>query len=278
MEETRRGRRGLALASVLALLATTLSACANARTTLPVVASGCTHQSSAVRKIKDVLTDSPPWQPADTNSTNSSYSANDSRMSDYYDSDLSGAPTHTGATRAAYQCVHQQGQTRSPQSMGTIYYTCWYQALNPGYHDIANDLFLGCTAYLDGGYNPTAPMDGVISQHKGHPVDGAGCWNSPGTVGDPISALNAKDTSIADINALWNGNKVIGWMYKGDDGDRFIQLNYGNQGGWSAGVSLGFVSGAYNSPGGYSDVYKWDGRLPPGTRLKKCFSGGKLMA
>jgi hypothetical protein len=97
-------------------------------------------------------------------------------------------------------------------------------------------------------------------------------------VGDTISILNSPDTSIADINALWNGNKVAGWMYRGDNGKRFIQLNYQNQAGVSVGAGLKWASAGVSTPSGYSEINLWDGRLTPGTRLKKCFSRGGLFA
>ena len=62
---------------------------------------------------------------------------------------------------------------------------------------------------------------------------------SPESIGDTISISTSPDTSVADINALWNGNKVAGWLYIGDDKTRFIQFNYQNQAGVSAAISVG---------------------------------------
>ena len=98
------------------------------------------------------------------------------------------------------------------------------------------------------------------------------------SVGDTISILNSPDTSIADMNAIWNGNKVVGWMYRGDNGQRYVQMNYSNSAGVSVAGDFGFVSAGVSQPGGYSEIKKWNGSLPPGSRLKKCFTGGSVFA
>jgi hypothetical protein len=160
------------------------------------------------------------------------------------------------------------------QSVGSISYTCYYQAATPGIHNPDSDSFLGCDVYASVGVD-TTNVSTVIAAHRGAPVDGGTCSGSPEAIGDTISISGTPDTSVADMNALWNGNKVIGWLYKGDNGVRFIQLNYQNAAGQSAGVSLGLIGASVASPGGYSGIGKWNGSLPPGTRVKKCFTGGQ---
>ncbi len=97
----------------------------------------------------------------------------------------------------------------------------------------------------------------VIAARKGAPVDQARCWGSPMSIGDTISILSSPDTSVADINALWNGNTVSGWMYLGDDKVRFVQSK---------------------TLRGYGGIDAWNGRLPRGTRVVKCFAAGRKLA
>jgi hypothetical protein len=144
---------------------------------------------------------------------------------------------------------------------------------------VYDDYFLGCTVDIIGGFNNTpSNNNNAGGGHRGGPVDGAQCSGSPMAVGDTISILNSPDTGIADINAMWNGNKVSGWMYKGDNGTRFVELNHANQAGISLGVAWGWFTAGVSTPGGYSAITKWNGQLQPGTRLKKCFTGGSLFA
>jgi hypothetical protein len=229
--------------------------------------------------MRDELTDSPPWQPS---ASAEAYTNSSARNSDYYDSDISGAPIHsaggsgTGGKVVYTACGSPASHDRRVQSIGSISYTCYYQAVIPGVHKPDTDSFLGCDVAVS--TDSTSGQLNVIGAHKGAPVDGGSCSGSPMSVGDTISISSSPDTSVADINALWNGNKVEGWMYLGDDKTRFIQLNYQNQAGQNGAVSIGIASGGVSSPGGYSGIYKWNGRLPPGTRVKKCFTRGSQLA
>ncbi len=259
---------------------------ANCNTTSP--ASTTRLAASTTRRVRDEMTDSPPWVPDNGTSTNETYADNSTptRLGDWYDSDLSGAPQHTtygsgggGGRNYRADCTQPSSNGRTTQSYGGISYTCWYQARTPGIHNIYDDFFLGCTVDIIGGNNNTPTNNNNSHEgHRGDPVDGATCSGSPMAVGDNISIIGAADTNIADINALWNGNKVAGWMYKGDNGTRFVQMNYSNQAGVSLSVTWGIGTIGVSTPGGYSGVSKWNGGLPPGTRLKKCFNGGSTLA
>lgn len=228
--------------------------------------------------MRDELTDTPPWQPSASGET---YPASSVRSSDYYDSDISGAPTHWGGSGTGSKVVYGScgapgSHGRAVRSVVSISYTCYYQAVTPGVHDPDTDSFLGCDVAV--ATDSTSGQQNVIGAHKGAPVDGATCSGSPEGVGDTISILTSPDTSVADINALWNGNKVSGWMYIGDDKARFVQWNYQNEAGKSAAVSAGVLSVGGSTPGGYSGLYVWNGSLPPGTRVKKCFTRGSQLA
>ncbi len=83
--------------------------------------------------------------------------------------------------------------------------------------------------------------------------------------------------SITDINSLWNGNKNIGWMYKGSDGKRYVVMNFSNAAGVQWAVDIKVIAVGGSTPGGYSAVTPWNGRLPPGTRVVKCFSRGQML-
>jgi len=131
---------------------------------------------------------------------------------------------------------------------------------------------------------------GTPSQCRGVP-----CSGSPETIGDlfpiPSSTVGATQT-VTDINALWSGTPStqgggapIGWMYQGNGPPNvygtnlYVQFNYANQTAWSgaAGISLFKifnVSGQVAPPSGYSTIYPWDGKLPPGSSPYKCETGG----
>jgi hypothetical protein len=279
-----KARRSVAIALIPFLLAPfAFTGCGVHSSVTPHVAAAaaCNRQASSVKRTtRDELTDSPPWEPDAGTSTNEMYTSGSSRTGDYYDSDLSGAPLHTtggGGRIYLSSCEKPASQDRHTSSYPQISYTCWYQARTPGVHNIYDDWFLGCTVDFTGGYDPNV-NNGSLLAYKGGPVDGAVCAGSPMAIGDLISIMTAPDTYIADMNAMWNGNKVIGWMYKGDNGQRFVQMNYQNQAGVSLSVPLGPFSIGFNSPGGYSEIEKWNGMLPPGTRLRKCFTKGSQLA
>ena len=237
--------------------------------------------ASATRSVKDQFSDDPPWAVA--GSANETYNVVAQRNSDYYDSDISGAPTHDvtsggGGKHNLSGCNTPSSATRISKSYTTVTRVCWYQAAISGVHEPEHDTFLGCDVDAQSyGSTTGQPMGGQLADRKGKPVDGATCSGSPHAVSETISISGLPDTNIADINAIWNGNKEIGWFYLGDDGNRYIQFNYANRAGFSAGVGYGLFSVGISSPGGYSDVYHWNGTLEPGSRVRKCFTGGKQL-
>jgi len=116
------------------------------------------------------------------------------------------------------------------------------------------------------------------------------------TIGDqfpiPSSTVGATQ-SVTDINALWagtpstaGGGTPIGWMYQGSGPnniygtDLYVQFNYADQVAWSGSAGIALykifnISGAVAQPSGYSAIYPWDGKLPPGSSPIKCETQGQ---
>jgi hypothetical protein len=70
-------------------------------------------------------------------------------------------------------------------------------------------------------------------------------------------------------------------MYKGSGppnvygSQYYIEFNYANQVAWSGSAGIALykifnVSGAVAAPTGYSPIYAWDGKLPPGSSPYRC--------
>ncbi len=298
----RKIATGLSALSVAMPL--TFSGCAAPNTSAVSAFGQCQQTSSALRRTHSELDDSPAWI---SDAAGPEYDASIDRTDDYYDSDISGAPPHTappppsgggaggaggggggggGRPPVGYssKCSSPLGADRRPSSLGLmITFVCTYRETTPGVQDPTRDTLLGCDISSIGGVSqppppPSNAKGGTVAVHAGKPIDFAACSGSPMAIGDTISILSTPDTNIADMNTLWNGNKVEGWMYLGDDGKRYIQFNYANQAGKSAALSFGIASGSVSSAGGYSSINLWNGQLPPGTRVKTCFSKGKQLA
>ena len=124
----------------------------------------------------------------------------------------------------------------------------------------------------------TCITSGSVAAHPGLPADGVGCSGSPETVGDTIPSTGGF-TSVADINAIWQGSLEVGWMYLGTNGNRYFQGNFADTSvvAISIGIykSLGF---SITQPSGYGPVVPWSGMLPPGSSLVPCFTKGKILA
>jgi len=123
--------------------------------------------------------------------------------------------------------------------------------------------------------------NGVICAGSPYAIDGSVPSVTPGSsYGGQLGY-----TRIADMNAIYSGVTNIGWLYKGDDGVIYIQVNYASGYTLGGSVAVGFsfivqgsVGGGVNSPSGYSGVMKFSGNLgashaSPG----KCASGGSVL-
>jgi hypothetical protein len=283
--------RAVAGSISLATGALGVSACSTSHAVpITVADAGCSNTlegASAARRTSSYLDDNPAWVSGAPPDATQQYVDSASRDSDYYDSDISGAPPHVSAgsghgPHVSNSCSKPANSGRKPSSIISVPTNCWYQALQPGVHDPQHDLFLGCEylQYDTSGFTSLAMHGGAKGIKIGFPVDGAACAGSPMTIADDIHKADGSYTEIADINALWNGNKVEGWMYLGDDGNRYVQKNYSNQSGVQWSISIGeAVQGGVgvSSPGAYSGITPWNGQFPPGTSVRKCFVKGKQL-
>jgi hypothetical protein len=116
----------------------------------------------------------------------------------------------------------------------------------------------------------------LYAAQPGPPQSGKTCSGSPEAVSDTIPSPGGF-TAVADINAIWQGPTEVGWMYLGTNGDRYIQANYQTQAGYNWSLSVGFASFGSSTPGGYSSVDPWGGKLPRGSRVVNCFQAGKTL-
>lgn len=92
-------------------------------------------------------------------------------------------------------------------------------------------------------------------------------------VADDISPNNAPDSTVTDENWISNGGVLIGVMYKGADQNIYVQPYYGDSPGMSFGITLfGTISVGQSTPGAWGPVTKWNGMLPPGSRVHKCWT------
>jgi hypothetical protein len=279
--------------AVVAIATSSLVGCAGGTSSVtPTGVADCGTASQSAynsRAVRDMVDGSGTWYPSPaTQDPALQYDLDGTRGVTYDDSDISGAPSHTGGVgkalygHASSTCTGQSSIGRTTKSLTYVPTQCWYQERTPGIQDPLSDFFLGCDYVAvdvggDGYGGFIGGRGGSLGVHIGKPPDGGICANSPLSVGDPLPG-NTNNIGVADINAIYNGNKVAGWMYLGDDGHRYLQLNYANQAGYSIGVDLKLLSPGVSSPGGYSAVTLWNGQLPPGSRLNRCWSKGKVLA
>lgn len=134
------------------------------------------------------------------------------------------------------------------------------------------------------GYSCGTPPSQIACTGKPTDCKNVPCNGSPTTITDivPSQIQNQGATQIVDINSLWDGGREAGWMYLGDNGQRYVQFNYADAASASAAFSAGFRQFGFSisniPPSGYSGLTKWNGMLPPGTSLEKCETkGGTLV-
>jgi hypothetical protein len=118
-----------------------------------------------------------------------------------------------------------------------------------------------------------------VATQTGSATAGRHCSVGPSMygVGDTLSPSNSSDVNVKDVNWLSNVGYMTGMMYKGVDKLIYIQPYFNNEGGIQLGASIGWVSATVNEPTGWGPVMKWNGKLPPGTRVHKCFQGGEYI-
>lgn len=63
----------------------------------------------------------------------------------------------------------------------------------------------------------------IVAAHPGPPRDGVRCSTSLLTVGDSVPTGRGHFTTVVDINPVWQGNRVIGWVYRGADRGAYWQ-------------------------------------------------------
>jgi hypothetical protein len=283
----------LAAAALIALEGCALSACSGTANSLPKpAATDCgTQTSSTARHTRGEITDSPAWAPAGSNTSSEQYADGGSRAATQYDTDVV-KPGGKGPVVSS-TCNTPQSDSRAAQSAIAIPTQCWFQAIQPGVHDPQVDTFLGCdyavfeTGFFAGFAGNKGHAKGVV---QGPPQDGAQCQSSPTNVGDTVTPGNGYFTDVVDINAIWNGNKVAGWVYLGSDGREYYQLNFQNEAGRSIGVQWGIFSAGVSFPSGYSGYYPYDPSMLStqgmpfdprnalfGAKVVKCFRGGKQL-
>lgn len=120
-------------------------------------------------------------------------------------------------------------------------------------------------------------VSGAVAAHPGAPKDGVGCSGSPETVGDTIPSPGGF-TSVADINAIWQGSLEVGWMYLGTNGKRYFQGNFSDTSVVSLTLGIYKTLGvSISQPSGYGPVVPWNGQLPPGSSLVPCFTQGRTL-
>jgi hypothetical protein len=269
----------------LSLAASSLAACGGGAVTPPnqpsspcaqSSASSTTAPASATRRTSDET----PWYPSASPDPSQQYATTGSRPADASDTDAIGAGAG-GRQAVSDLCNKPASSGRSKDGIVMIPTQCWFQAIQPGVHDPKVDTFLGCDyAMYDDGFNYigfAGLKGGMIGVHVGPPMPGVTCNGSPSQVGEYITDGSGHSGTVTDINPLFNGNLVEGWMYITDTGFRFVQWNYNNKAGVSAGIGYGKLGGAVGTPGGYSGYYLWNGMLPAGTNVKRCFKDGATL-
>lgn len=194
---------------------------------------------------------------------------------------LSVAPTSQTNTTSR----HSAGSsTIQPMNLGGTMYMntiCYYQEVTPGIEDPAHDTPLGCD-FIDfyGNEISSGGQPGFDpSVHGGSPGEklAFSCSSAPETQGDTF-IFDGKVIAVYDENSLWENNAEVGWLYKGSDGNIYIQANYASQPGISFGAGLGIFSISVSTPGGYSEIEKYPGKLPTGVRNARCITRGGSLA
>lgn len=192
---------------------------------------------------------------------------------------LSVIPTSQATSR------HSGGSsTIQPMNLGGTMYLdtiCYYQEVTPGIEDPAHDTPLGCD-FVDfyGNEISSGGQPGFDpSVHGGSPGErlAFSCSSAPETQGDTF-IFDGKVIAVYDENSLWENNAEVGWLYKGSDGNIYIQANYASQPGISFGAGLGIFSISVSTPGGYSEIEKYPGKLPTGVRNARCITRGGSLA
>jgi hypothetical protein len=291
---TQHNMLRIAAAALIALQGCALSACSGGASSVPkpaVTNCGTAQTSSTARHTRDEQTDSPAWVPAASTASSEQYADDGSRLATRFDTDV--VKSGGKGPVVSSTCNASQSDGRSAQSSVLIPTQCWFQAVQPGVHNPQTDIFLGCdyaifdTGSFMGFGGNKGNAKGVV---QGPPQDGAQCQSSPTTVGDTVSPGNGYFTDVVDINAIWNGNKVAGWVYLGSDGKEYFQLNFANEAGRSLGVTWGVFSVGITPPSGYSGYYPYDPSMLTttgmpfdprnalfGAKVVKCFKGGKQL-
>lgn len=164
-----------------------------------------------------------------------------------------------------------------------VFQICWFQeTTHPGYQYPETDKFLGCDSfYISTDYTAPTRTD-TIGARVGTPnQDAPPCEGYELSINDDFVPKDGPGDMLRDINAVWNGGYVVGWMLQGFAHDavtggyqRYYVPNLNTQPAISFNISFKFVSGTYTPPAGYGAIRKWTGMLPPGSQVKKCFSKG----
>jgi hypothetical protein len=119
-----------------------------------------------------------------------------------------------------------------------------------------------------------------IAVQPGGPTTGRHCSVGPSmyAVGDTLYPQNSPGgMTVKDINWLSNDGYMTGMMFKGSDNQIYVQPYYNDEGGIQFGASIGAFSGTYAGPTGWGPVLKWNGQMPAGTDVHKCFGSGEFI-
>lgn len=107
------------------------------------------------------------------------------------------------------------------------------------------------------------------------------CFGSPASIGSTFQ-FNYVDVTVTDINSLWQqtaqGSQLVGWIYKGDNGARYIQGNLSSSYGISWSVNAGLISIGVSPPSGVTPIQHYSGTLPHNTGDSKCETRGGVLA
>lgn len=171
---------------------------------------------------------------------------------------------------------------------GYVTMTCWYRENTPGVQRPDSDAFLGCSAIYQGVTYTSPTNSDTIATRIGTPnQDAPGCEGSQLLVNDDFVAKDSKGDTLRDINIVWSGGMIVGWMLQGftlqadvpGGYQRYYMPNISSQPSINWNVGFKFLGAGDGPPStGQGQVQKWSGSLPPGSQTKKCFSkGGALV-